>query len=169
MQEARDKKDLEEKVKCLEMEIDKYKKIIVMQQECLFNESKLETFQKCCHCNKVFVNESFLLSHIRRKHGVSPTQNTLKIEIIGKPRMVEQETQTSWQFIRNEDLPFSSLVLGLNKSKSWPDIRNDSRDDPKAEWENNGVGMNKKKSFRRTVFALKNKINENLRKMSKRK
>ena len=59
MREASDMKDLDEKVKYLETEIEKYKKIIVMQQECLFNESKLETFQKCCHCDKVFVNESF--------------------------------------------------------------------------------------------------------------
>ena len=142
-----------------------------MQQECLFNNSKLESLQKCCHCDKVFVNESFLLSHIRRRHGVgvSPTQNTPEIEIIGKPRMVEQETQTSWQFIRNEDLLSSSLILGSNKSKSWPDVRKDSIDDPKAEWEDDAVGKIKKKSFRRKVFALKNKINENLRKMSKRK
>ena len=167
MQEARDRKDLDEKVKHLELEIEKYKKIIVMQQECLFNESKLETFQKCCHCDKVFVNESFLLSHIRRKHGISPSE-PYKIE---KPRMVEQETQTSWQFTINEEMllsSVSSLVLGSNKSKSWPDIRNGSKD-PEPVWEDNELEKKKKKSFKRKVFALKNKINENLRKMSKRK
>ena len=169
MQEARDRKDLEEKVKHLELEIEKYKKIIVMQQECLFNESKLETFQKCCHCDKVFVNESFLLSHIRRKHGLSPSESD-KIE---KPRMAEQETQTSasWQFTINEEMllsSVSSLVLASNKSKSWPDIRNDFKDQ-KPEWEYVELEKKKKKSLKRKVFALKNKINENLRKISNRK
>ena len=167
MQEARDMKDLDEKVKYLEMEIEKYKKIIVMQQECLFNESKLETFQKCCHCDKVFVNESFLLSHIRRKHGLSPSES----EKIEKPRMSEQETQTSCQFTINEEMllsSVSSLVLGSNKSKSWPDIRNGPKD-PKPEWEYVELGKKKKKSLKRKVFALKNKINENLRKISNRK
>ena len=136
MEKAREEKDLSEKVKCLEKEIEKYKKIIVMQQDCLFNNSKLETFQRCFHCDKVFVNESFLRSHIRRKHGLSPVQY-LDSEENEKPRMVDQETQTSGQFNRNELLSesFSSLILGSNKSKSWPDIGNDFKD-PKQECEN---------------------------------
>ena len=163
MEEAREKKDLIEKVKFLEKEIEKYKRIIVMQQDCLFNNSKIETFQKCFHCDKVFVNESFLRSHIRRKHGLSPVlQDTLDSQKSEKPRLVDQETQTSGQFNRNEDVllseSFSSLILGSNKSKSWPDIRNDSKD-LKPEWENDV--KKKGKSLKGKVVALKKKINEN--------
>ena len=169
MEKARKEKDLSEKVKCLEKEIENYKRIIVMQQDCLFNNSKLETFQKCFRCDKVFVNESFLRSHIRRKHGLSPLQDTLDSEENEKPRMVDQETQTSGQLNRNEDEllseSFSSIILGSNKSKSWPDIRNDSKD-PKPEWENDV--RKKRKSLKGKVVALKKKMNENLRKMSKR-
>ena len=43
-------------------------------------------------------------------------------------------------------------------------------DGVQGEWDDDGgVGNNNKKSFRRKVLALRNKINENLRKMSKRK
>ena len=173
MEHARDDKgDLIDKVMCLEKEIEKYKRIIVMQQECLFNNSKLESLQKCCHCDKVFVNESFLCSHIRRKHGLSPIHDTPDSEKNERPRLVDQETQTSDGQL-NEDVflseSFSSLILGSNKSKSWPDIRNDAKD-PKPEWENGAVEKRKKQSLKRKVIALKKKINENLlRKVSKRK
>ena len=172
MEHARDDKgDLIEKVKCLEKEIEKYKRIIVMQQECLFNNSKLESLQKCCHCDKVFVNESFLCSHIRRKHGLSPGQDTLDSKKNESPRLVDQETQTSAGQLNGElflSESFSSLIHGSNKSKSWPDIRNDSKD-PKPEWENGLVEKRKKRSLKGKVVALKKKINENLRKVSKRK
>ena len=168
MQEARDTQDLGEKVRRLEVEIEKYKRIIVMQQECLFNQSKLETFQKCCHCDKVFVNESFLRAHLRRKHGTDTPESGLP----ERPRMVEQETQTSGKIISNEAmlLSESESVLGASKFKSWPDLRIDSRD-RKSEWVGDEVEEEKKsrKSLKGKVFAFTKKLNKNLKRMSKRK
>merc|ERR1711915_262630 len=35
------------------------KEIIEVQQDCLFNKSDFKEFQKCCFCEKIFVNQSF--------------------------------------------------------------------------------------------------------------
>ena len=41
---------------------------ISLQQECLFKGYKMEDFQKCLHCHKIFTNHSYLVSHIERRH-----------------------------------------------------------------------------------------------------
>ena len=44
---------------------------ITLQQECLFKGYKMEDFQKCLHCHKIFTNHSYLISHIERRHKTS--------------------------------------------------------------------------------------------------
>ena len=49
-------------------ELETAQMTITLQQECLFKGYKLEDFQKCPHCYKIFTNHSYLISHIERRH-----------------------------------------------------------------------------------------------------
>ena len=163
MEQEIELKVLEEKLRCLEIEIDKYKKIIVMQQECIFNKTSLESFQKCCHCDKVFVNVSFLKSHTRRRHGIFPSENIeTKDE---KPAFVDQDTQTCIQIKTSEDLSFST-TFDLIRSRSWPNLRASISISNESEWEK---GRKKKKSLKGRMFVIRKKINQNFKNMLNRK
>ena len=58
---------LEEEVKALRKE--NKKKMLTAQQECLLKGTDLKDFQKCSFCPKTFINQSFLTSHLARRHG----------------------------------------------------------------------------------------------------
>ena len=60
---------LEEEVKVLRKENKKRRKMLTAQQECLFKGTNLRDFQKCSFCPKTFINQSFLTSHLARRHG----------------------------------------------------------------------------------------------------
>ena len=60
---------LEEEVKALRKENKKRKKMLTAQQECIFKGTNLKDFQKCSFCPKTFINQSFLTSHLARRHG----------------------------------------------------------------------------------------------------
>ena len=60
---------LEEEVKTLRKENKKSKKMLTAQQECLLKGTDLKDFQKCSFCPKTFINQSFLTSHLARRHG----------------------------------------------------------------------------------------------------
>ena len=60
---------LEEEVKALRKENKKRKKMLTAQQECLLKGTDLRDFQKCSFCPKTFINQSFLTSHLARRHG----------------------------------------------------------------------------------------------------
>ena len=60
--------DMETEVKALRKEAKKRKKMLTVQQESMFKDKDFREFRKCGLCPKVFVNESFLSSHMRRRH-----------------------------------------------------------------------------------------------------
>ena len=60
---------LEEEVKALRKENKKRRKMLTAQQECIFKRTNLRDFQKCSFCPKTFINQSFLTSHLARRHG----------------------------------------------------------------------------------------------------
>ena len=60
---------LEEEVKALRKENKKRRKMLTAQQECMFKGTNLKDFQKCSFCPKTFINQSFLTSHLARRHG----------------------------------------------------------------------------------------------------
>ena len=59
---------LEEEVKALRKENKKRRKMLTAQQECIFKGTNLRDFQKCSFCPKTFINQSFLTSHLARRH-----------------------------------------------------------------------------------------------------
>ena len=60
---------LEQEVKALRKENKKRRKMLTAQQECIFKGTNLKDFQKCSFCPKTFINQSFLTSHLARRHG----------------------------------------------------------------------------------------------------
>ena len=61
-------KKLENTIKSFQSELVKCKEIITLQQQCIFTGSSLQQFQKCLYCEKIFINESYLNSHLLRRH-----------------------------------------------------------------------------------------------------
>ena len=104
--------------------------MLAAQQECLYKGTDPKEFQKCIFCTKTFVNQSFLLSHINRRHkeemigrnltkvqlnsflnvSTSDTHMMAEFENLEYPR--KQETQ--------EDLKevIQDLKIHLNKAKT---------------------------------------------------
>ena len=85
----------EEEIKVLRKESRKRKKMLEAQQECMFKGADLREFQKCTHCAKTFINQSFLSSHLARRHGqvVRPVegQREVGLELKELVRSVKEE------------------------------------------------------------------------------
>ena len=65
--------------------------IIEAQQHFLFNNSDFQDFQKCFLCSKTFMNQSYLVAHINRRHkkeipGKSITKAELKLILESETR-----------------------------------------------------------------------------------
>ena len=99
----------------LREELEAAQMTITLQQECLFKGYKMEDFQKCHHCHKIFTNHSYLISHIERRH------KTIEEE---KTSMDHKETQTENFYdildLKRED---STSVLSL-KEENQPTLKN---------------------------------------------
>ena len=65
---SQDYQAMETELKALRKESKKRKKMMAVQQESMFKDKDFREFRKCSLCPKVFVNESFLSSHMRRRH-----------------------------------------------------------------------------------------------------
>ena len=68
---SEENKTLRLELASLREELEAAQKTITLQQECLFKGYKMEDFQKCPHCHKIFTNHSYLISHIERRHKAS--------------------------------------------------------------------------------------------------
>ena len=99
----------------LREELEAAQMTITLQQECLFKGYKMEDFQKCHHCHKIFTNHSYLISHIERRH------KTIEEE---KTSMDHKETQTENFYdildLKRED---STSVQSL-KEENQPTLKN---------------------------------------------
>ena len=72
-------RDLRRELERLREELDTAKTTITLQQECLFKGYRVEQFEKCPHCHKIFTNNSYLAAHLRRRHdeeGQEPGRRT---------------------------------------------------------------------------------------------
>ena len=72
-------RDLRRELKRLREELETAKTTITLQQECLFKGYRVEQFEKCPHCHKIFTNNSYLAAHLRRRHdeeGQEPGRRT---------------------------------------------------------------------------------------------
>ena len=72
-------RDLRRELERLREELETAKTTITLQQECLFKGYRVEQFEKCPHCHKIFTNNSYLAAHLRRRHdeeGQEPGRRT---------------------------------------------------------------------------------------------
>ena len=72
-------RDLRRELERLSEELETAKTTITLQQECLFKGYRVEQFEKCPHCHKIFTNNSYLAAHLRRRHdeeGQEPGRRT---------------------------------------------------------------------------------------------
>ena len=114
---------MQQRVAQLEGEVERYKRIIAMQQECLFRHQDLQQFQKCSFCDKIFVNRSFLSSHVARRH---PEQ------LPGEDEVTEHSGRQSHQSTQTQEETSSSSPLEVGhsdqeledsrRSASWPSL-----------------------------------------------
>ena len=72
-------RDLRRELDRLREELETAKTTITLQQECLFKGYRVEQFEKCPHCHKIFTNNSYLAAHLMRRHedgGQEPGRGT---------------------------------------------------------------------------------------------
>ena len=158
---------MQQRVAQLEAEVARYKRIIVMQQECLFRHRDFQQFQKCSFCHKIFVNSSFLCSHMARRH---PEQ--LKGEDEVKERsgtQSHQSTQTQEEASSPLEEASSPLALGHSdqereesrRSASWPSLATTATlESPAARHQPH------KHSLKRKLTSIGRKLNRSFRTLS---
>ena len=83
---------LEQELVILREELERARRTIALQQECLFAGYRVEEFVKCLLCEKIFTNNSFLESHTRRRHQGTEAR-----------RVASKETQTEHFYPDDED------------------------------------------------------------------
>ena len=86
---AEENKTLRRELARLREELETAQMTITLQQECLYKGYKMEDFQKCLHCHKIFTNHSYLISHIERRHKAREEGVTER-----ESRRDHKETQT---------------------------------------------------------------------------
>ena len=101
-------KKLENTIKSLQRDLVKCKEIITLQQQCIFTGSSLQQFQKCLYCEKIFINESYLNSHLLRRH-----KNELKKS--KNTSLVSQQNQATQT--QTEELPIESCTTYKTSEK----------------------------------------------------
>ena len=82
-------KELRLELARLREDLETARMTITLQQECLFKGYKMEDFQKCLHCHKIFTNNSYLISHIERRH--KPSEESVVVKDASRNH---KETQT---------------------------------------------------------------------------
>ena len=104
--ERRDKlnKTYEEENKALRKEMKKRRKMLTAQQECIFKGTDLREFQKCSHCPKTFVNQSFLTSHLARRHRLVRQEEGQEQGELRSHVKTEQEKLSGGSEVRMEEL-----------------------------------------------------------------
>ena len=101
-------KKLENAIKSLQSELVKCKEIITLQQQCIFTGSSLQQFQKCLYCEKIFINESYLNSHLLRRHK-NERKKSKNTSFVSQQN---QATQT-----QTEELPIESCTTYKTSEK----------------------------------------------------
>ena len=152
---------MQQRVAQLEAEVERYKRIIAMQQECLFRHQDLQQFQKCSFCDKIFVNRSFLSSHVARRH---PEQ------VQGEDEVTEHSGRQSHQSTQTQEEDTSSLLeVGHSdqeledsrRSASWPSLATTTTlESPAARHKPH------KHSLKRKLSSISRKLNRSFKTLS---
>ena len=151
---------MQQRVAQLEAEVERYKRIIAMQQECLFRHQDLQQFQKCSFCDKIFVNSSFLSSHVARRH---PEQ------VQGEDEVTEHSRTQSTQSTQTQVETSSLLEVGHSdqeledsrRSASWPSLATTATlESPAARHKPH------KHSLKRKLSSISRKLNRSFKTLS---
>ena len=152
---------MQQRVAQLEAEVERYKRIIAMQQECLFRHQDLQQFQKCSFCDKIFVNNSFLSSHVARRH---PEQ------VQGEDEVTEHSRTQSHQSTQTQEEASSSSLLEVGhsdqeledsrRSASWPSLATTTLESPAARHKPH------KHSLKRKLSSISRKLNRSFKTLS---
>ena len=92
---------LEKETLSLRKEVKKSRKMLAVQQESLFKGTDFKEFQKCLLCPKTFINESFLLSHMNRRHKTEMRENGLSPSVFSE--MMKDTNNVSTTTATNND------------------------------------------------------------------
>ena len=151
---------MQQRVAQLEGEVERYKRIIAMQQECLFRHQDFQQFQKCSFCDKIFVNNSFLSSHLARRH---PEQ------VQGEDEVTEHSRTQSHQSTQTQEDTSSLLEVGHSdqeledsrRSASWPSLATTATlESPAARHKPH------KHSLKRKLSSISRKLNRSFKTLS---
>ncbi|XP_047432413.1 cilium assembly protein DZIP1 isoform X2 [Mugil cephalus] len=162
-------KKLEEKAKALTAELKQRKKVIRSQQSLL--APQIISSQKCLHCEKSFLNSSFLQNHMQRRHPDeyenqlrSDSQkksqiDSLKQEISSLKEQIVQQQQTLQVKVAQEKEQQSmqrDLLRELDRFKA----EEMARMDRKIEDSRDGMRREMEFLYNRNIQAL-NEVNQN--------
>lgn len=162
-------KKQEEKVKALTAELKQRKKVIRTQQSLL--APRITSSHKCLHCEKLFLNSSFLQNHVQRRHpeeyeiqlhshSEQKSQiDSLKSEISSLKEQIVQQQQVLEAKIAQEKEQQSmhkELLRELDRFKA----EEMARMDRKIEDSRDGMRREMEFLYNRNIQAL-NEVNQN--------
>ncbi|KAM7375240.1 hypothetical protein PAMA_014366 [Pampus argenteus] len=162
-------KKQEEKVKALSAELKQRKKVIRTQQSLL--APRIISSQKCPHCDKNFLNSSFLQNHLQRRHpdeydiqlrsdSEKKSQiDSLKLEISSLKEQIVQQQQTLKDKTAQEKEQQSmhkDLLRELDRFKA----EEMARMDRKIEDSRDGIRREMEYLYTRNIQVL-NEVNQN--------
>uniref|UniRef100_A0A3Q1EID6 DAZ interacting zinc finger protein 1 n=1 Tax=Acanthochromis polyacanthus TaxID=80966 RepID=A0A3Q1EID6_9TELE len=162
-------KKQEEKMKALTAELKQRKKVIRTQQSLL--APRIISSQKCPHCDKTFLNSSFLQNHMQRRHPdeydvqlrsdseKKSQMDSLKLEISGLKEQIVQQQQALAAKVAQEKEQQSmhkDLLRELDRFKA----EEMARMDRKIEDSRDGMRKEMEFLYNRNIQAL-NEVNQN--------
>ncbi|KAM4560265.1 cilium assembly protein DZIP1 [Odontesthes bonariensis] len=162
-------KKQEEKVKELTAELKQRKKVIRTQQSLL--APRIISSQKCQHCDKSFLNFSFLQNHMQRRHPdeyqiqlqfdneKKSQTDSLKLEISSLKEQIAQQQQALQAKIAQEKEQLSmhkDLLRELDRFKA----EEMARMDRKIEDSRDGIRREMEYLYNRNIQAL-SEVNQN--------
>lgn len=162
-------KKQEEKVTALTTELKQRKKVIRTQQSLL--APRIISSQKCSHCEKSFLNSSFLQNHMQRRHpdeyeiqlqsdGEKKSQiDSLKSEISSlKEQIVQQQQALQAKIVQEKEQ--QSLHKDLLRELDCFKAEEMARMDRKIEDSRDGMRREMEFLYNRNIQAL-NEVNQN--------
>ena len=179
-------------IRTLEIDLCKHRKLIALQQECLLNGNKILDHQQCWICEKIFINQSFLKSHIRRRHSSQEDEE----DISTSSSVTESHsisTQTGASFVDSQDTlatttTFTSTVnisrdeeRGIRRYKSLPSISSPlsssiidqdmcfDKDIALNDSARRSQTLSRKPSIKKKFSSMGHKLNKSFKKLSFKK
>ena len=169
-------------IKNLQQDLAKHREIIALQQECLFKGKKIQDHQQCLECGKIFVNNSFLQSHLKRRHLKLTAQDEASTETFsGEKESNSVSTQTQTGANLSQDTLMTTSTINdsvfdedrtVKRSKSLPALSLQyyiNNEESVRESRTPGPTLSRKPSFKKKISSIGKKFNKSLRKMSFKK